>query len=382
MTVTEQNNTDLFRLLSSVFEALDKLGSTIIQPWFETHDRAVQFLQKERNIKEPQLSENISILEAPLRYSYDKLERIQLLNLAIKIKKEKLDQRNIEKLIEFHTKEFEWIPTDMGDGIPWNKEYFRKRLKKLIVDNSEVKLQEIENEQKELCQKREGLMGELNLPPYIKNLFDTISETAFFRLHRRYAFAQTSFYTLNLQSEVAHRMEIPLESFNYLVPSEIQGFLLDNIPIKSTIIDERKQCAMLYSTDGKLEVLEGNRAVNLLSQEIEENIDYDVAQTQGKCAYPGKIKGSVKVIMTRSDLNKIVNGDILIATQTTPQLIYPVLNRIGGIITEEGSLTCHAALISIENKIPCLVGVKHATKIFKDGENVILNSQKEIVIRK
>jgi pyruvate,water dikinase len=60
---------------------------------------------------------------------------------------------------------------------------------------------------------------------------------------------------------------------------------------------------------------------------------------------------------------------------TTPDIV-PFLNRVKGIITDEGGLTCHAAIIAREMKIPCLVATNNSTKIFNNSENILLNANK------
>ena len=58
---------------------------------------------------------------------------------------------------------------------------------------------------------------------------------------------------------------------------------------------------------------------------------------------------------------------------------YPYIKKAKGIITDEGGITCHAAIISRELKIPCVVGTKVATQVLKDGDEVELNADEGII---
>lgn len=93
---------------------------------------------------------------------------------------------------------------------------------------------------------------------------------------------------------------------------------------------------------------------------------------QGRTAYGGRVEGNVNVVIKTSDFCKFQEGDILVTHMTTPKFT-PIIKKSKGIITDEGGITCHAAIVARELKIPCVVGVKSATKRLKDGVKVVLN---------
>ena len=93
------------------------------------------------------------------------------------------------------------------------------------------------------------------------------------------------------------------------------------------------------------------------------------------------IKGNVIIIKDKKDLvlkHKLIKNKIVVAIQTTPHFI-PYLKHAKAIITDEGGITCHAAIISRELKIPCIVGTKHATHILKDGDFISINMSKGVI---
>lgn len=96
---------------------------------------------------------------------------------------------------------------------------------------------------------------------------------------------------------------------------------------------------------------------------------------QGQGASPGIVTGVVKIIKNIKELDKIKNGEILVASMTNPDFV-PAMKRVAGIITEKGGQTSHAAIVSRELGIPCIVGVPKATLILKDGEVVTINGTK------
>lgn len=93
---------------------------------------------------------------------------------------------------------------------------------------------------------------------------------------------------------------------------------------------------------------------------------------KGLPASPGIVPGKIKVVPSSEDIEKIVKGDILVTKMTNPDWV-PVMKKSTAIITDEGGITCHAAIVSRELGIPCVVGTMNATTLLKDGQKVTVN---------
>ncbi len=72
------------------------------------------------------------------------------------------------------------------------------------------------------------------------------------------------------------------------------------------------------------------------------------------------------------------DGDVLVCKMTTPEYV-PLMKRAAAIITDEGGILSHAAIIAREMKIPTVIGTKSATKVFKDGDEVEVDADVGIV---
>ncbi len=93
---------------------------------------------------------------------------------------------------------------------------------------------------------------------------------------------------------------------------------------------------------------------------------------QGIAASPGIASGKVKIVKKMSDLDKIQKGDILVTEMTNPDMVV-TMQKSDAIITDEGGSTSHAAIVSREMGIPCVVGTKQATSLLKDGQIVTVD---------
>ena len=81
----------------------------------------------------------------------------------------------------------------------------------------------------------------------------------------------------------------------------------------------------------------------------------------------------MKIIHNVNEVKKVKKGDILVAGMTSPKYMPAIFNS-SAIITDDGGLTCHAAIIARELKKPCIIGTKVATNILNDGDLVEVNA--------
>lgn len=98
----------------------------------------------------------------------------------------------------------------------------------------------------------------------------------------------------------------------------------------------------------------------------------------GNIAFKGKVVGIVKIVKTPNDVDKVKEGDILVSQMTFPAFIV-AMRRAVAFVTDEGGITCHAAIVAREMKKPCIIGTKIATKVLKDGDLVEVDAERGIV---
>jgi len=100
---------------------------------------------------------------------------------------------------------------------------------------------------------------------------------------------------------------------------------------------------------------------------------------KGLPASPGVYAGKAKIVLSPEDAaKKIQKGDILVTKMTNPDWV-PYMRLAGAIVTDEGGMTCHAAIVSRELGIPCIVGSKEATKLLRDGETYTIDARSGVI---
>ena len=130
-----------------------------------------------------------------------------------------------------------------------------------------------------------------------------------------------------------------------------------------------------FAIEGKDIFIVQTRAITTMEKRFELK---DVEQIKGEAilsglaASPGVASGKVKIVHTLDDLQKIQAGDVLVTKMTNPDMVV-TMQKSSAIVTDEGGLTAHAAIVSREMGIPCVVGTKEATGKLKDGEIVTVD---------
>jgi pyruvate,water dikinase len=123
---------------------------------------------------------------------------------------------------------------------------------------------------------------------------------------------------------------------------------------------------------------EGEDMVSVNSSASAHEVEAGDILLKGLSASPGIAIGKVVKVMDINELNKVKKGDILVTTMTTPDMV-PAMQRAAGIVTNEGGTTCHAAIVSRELGIPCIVGTVEATDILSDGMDVTIDANLGVV---
>lgn len=117
------------------------------------------------------------------------------------------------------------------------------------------------------------------------------------------------------------------------------------------------------------------RPVTTLGKEMAQEEVHDAGElvVEGLGASPGIAKGKVKVAHSMDELSRMEKGDILVTKMTNPDMV-PYMKIASAIVTNEGGLTSHAAIVSRELGVPCIVGTGDATEKLQDGQLVTVDA--------
>ncbi|MBS3175886.1 hypothetical protein J4457_01475 [Candidatus Woesearchaeota archaeon] len=258
-----------------------------------------------------------------------------------------------------HVQEFSWVGMMHFWGEPYNEE---KCIRDIVHMNHQ--------QEHEITP-----VTHVGLPESIRWLQPHIKEIVYLRNYFAEMGAILTYQSFEFLEKASQRLGLSWGDARWLSLEEfIEGLQGKSRPTKE-ILEERKKAYGLIYFKGKNSILTGEllqkMLVPLLS--LEKNITL-----KGLIAHPGKIQGKAKIILTPEDLSKIEKGDILVATETTPDFL-PAISSSAAIVTDMGGIISHAAIVAREFKKPCVVGTRTATQTFKDGDMIEVDAEKGIV---
>ncbi|HEY4505559.1 MAG TPA: PEP-utilizing enzyme [Candidatus Paceibacterota bacterium] len=173
------------------------------------------------------------------------------------------------------------------------------------------------------------------------------------------------------------------DSIDTLIPEESRSFLtIEEIVSKRyPALDEigRRKKSHIYTNDTLTTGVKFSDFLKINNLRLEEDSSVNnVDEFSGSIAYKGKVTGKVRIVLEFKDMFKFNEGEVLVSSMTVPDFL-PVMKKAIAFITDEGGITCHAAIIAREMKKPCIIGTKIATQVLKDGDMVEVDAENGIV---
>ena len=287
-------------------------------------------------------------------------------------------EKKIWKIILAHTRRYAWVHY-VYEGPAGDEIYFIDILKdyaKRGVDPAK-ELAKYKREKEDLRQKQIETIKELKLNDYERHIIEAARDFVFFKAYRRELQTWSYYHMEFLLKEIAKRLHLTLKQVRMMLPEEVVTALKTG-KVNHNLLNERLK-SVVYGYKPERFCWVGKSAKDFTRREIkaEEKIKM-VDKLSGEVASPGKAKGEVAIINAPEDIKKMKAGNILVSFSTNPNLM-PAIRQASAIVTDEGGLTCHAAIVSREMGIPCVVGTKIATQVLKDGDRVEVDANKGIV---
>lgn len=339
-----------------------------------------------------------SILSTPLEKSFVAKEEKEFLNIAEKIftrpkvrkifkttklgsleRKIKKQDPKIFKLLFSHFQKWAWLPYGYK-GPAYTFLDFLERWQTLVCENASPKglLAEISDKEKNLARKQKEYLAKLKFNSHQLKLIKLAQRLAFVEDLGKEALSHGMYCYEPFFREVAKCLGLTLEQVWAMNAWEIEKFLRKGTTPKKELLARTKE-AIAFSDRKKYIVWTGKKARDFFNKIPKEKIiPKKIKEFLGISACPGKAKGVVKIIEAPKDMIKMKQGDILVSKATSPSLV-PAMKKAAAIITNSGGLTCHAAVVSRELNIPCIVGTKIANRVLKDGDIIEVDATKGIV---
>ncbi len=359
--------------------------------WFRISDqyldKIIKRLEKHNlNFNELQTISTCSI------QTFTNREKIDLLKIAIKILENEIAKKIIQegrfeefqKIPEYNLltelkKEYHWIPFGHVGPELFDEQHYFNEIKKLIEENIDLKeeLEKTINFYPNIRKKQQEIYNKYNIDEETKTMIRNLHLLCIMQDDRKELIGRSHVnWTNNLMGKIGLLFNLqPHEAAN-IYPNDIENALLNN---KISLGLYRKE----KESNKNFKITEPDGYTVYFDEDAQEFLDIilgkeDKKELTGMTACEGFAKGKVKVLLDANEGKKMEKGNILVTTMTTPDFV-PFMGKAAAIITDEGGVTCHAAIVSREMGIPCIVGTDNATEILKDGDLVEVDATNRII---
>ncbi|MBI4262332.1 hypothetical protein HY624_02295 [Candidatus Uhrbacteria bacterium] len=322
-------------------------------------------LERLQRIDRERASEYLEILSAPVKYSFFQEEELELLK---------------GRFVD-HARKYRWLLNSYGGNRVLTAKYFTDKLKELLRKGSAAsRIRKIHAARARNVARKQELKRRLHLTRQDMWMAEQLAQSIWWQDHRKAYIWRMNYYWDILLHEIAKRRDWSFDDLLWCWPKEIlhiaKGSRVDRALIRS-----RKTYYVNELSEHGIKHIYGAKAkkyiATYLSRETEQTTELHglaVSKGDGKA-----VRGRVTIVQNPFvDGKKMKQGDILVAAMTSPEFIV-VMKKASAIITDHGGMTSHAAIVSRELGIPCIVGTKHATKILKSGDRVEVDVAKGIV---
>lgn len=334
-------------------------------------------------------------LTAPVTPSFINEEQIALLRLTASIKNRRLFSRGssstiwknirrahpvLTKLIEAHTKRYFWIRNNYADGEPMTPPDFVREIRAIFTSgiNPRHEAQAIVSTPKRNKAGKARVLATLKPGPKLTALIrvnESFTGWQDARKKRTFLFSATATMLLKRASQLT---EYTLGELKYLVEPELSALLAGKRAPTRAECRRRRQSSLFYHRGNSIDVVSGPAASRFFKRFLAFQKSEQVEDFRGLPANRGVATGIARVIKSVQEMNRVKPGDILVAVMTRPDYI-SAMKRAAAIVTNEGGITSHAAIVSRELRIPCVIGTKIATEVIHDGDLVEVNGNHGVV---
>jgi len=378
-----------YLVVGSVAYMTDSFMSTGTEDWLET---LISNELEKSAVNNREITKYVRTLTSPVHLSFTLEAEYELLKTALAISiscpkllsyaqlKPKLRQQ-VQKLEH----RFHWIQNNYYNVHYITAEEFYQEIVKIIneANKNKTTIKKIINQkEKELAQLQEGrqkLMNSLPLSSYAKKVLEIARLFSKWKDVRKSGVYRGMYYFDLFLEEVARRTNYSKRETTFMIFDEMKDVLFKKKEIHQELAQRAQQCFFAVTAEGYF-IVGGKdaKAYFVLSHSPEQ--EQEVMEIRGVAASPGYARGRVRIIRKTEEMKEFQVGEMLVTNQTTPEFM-PIMKKAAAIVTEQGGITSHAAIVARELGKPCVIGTKIATSALRDGEVVEVDANNGIVRR-
>ena len=350
-------------------------------PWYIAEynlitDRIKEKLQH-KNIEEIiDINNAVAVLSFPVKKAMFQEEQKDFFELC-KLARDKKDYKD---KAEKYLKQYAWMKTFIILPLePLSVQELDKRIKDALKEDF-ISQHEMQEKQKAENKKTaDKLLGKLKDEELV-SIIEQARELGWLLTFSVEIVIRSCSKLIPFYKILSKELKVDYLQWNNLKSEEIKDILQGKLKTSDKELDERSEGYVFLIENEKEKIIVGENAKKM-AEWIDENvgrIDKDIKEIKGQSVSSGLVEGRVRIILTPKESYKLEKGEILVCSMTSPDYI-SAMKKAAAVVTDEGGLLSHAAIVSRELGKPCVVGTKIATKVLKDGDLVEVDANRGIV---
>lgn len=274
---------------------------------------------------------------------------------------------DVKRLLNLHCTRFRWLTTNELDSQPFSVRDYYHELKQLVTNpvpatatNSSSLTKRIDES---LGEKEREFLKLLNRHILIDNYTGEL-------------YAKLDFV---MQDRLSRQFSMSFRDITWYTFEELERLVKNGTKLSAARLRARRKHRVMIQINGETKCFYSSGDVEKIRSllRVTRNLA-KVTRIIGIVASNGVATGTAKVVRAVKDMRKVEAGDVLVAPTTRVDLMSAIL-KCSAIVTDTGGITSHAAIVSRELKIPCIVGTEIATQVLTDGDLVEVNATEGFV---
>lgn len=309
-------------------------------------------------------------------------ERWKLMKIAKKFfsSKENLEKLSpvSKKIIEKHLDKFAYINRGLATSKPYSFVDIIERIKEIkkqVVEGKSIDSMIHESSEGKIKKDFRWALDKIKPRQDFLRIIKQCRRHSYFRNVRVESFFNADYGISFAYAEVARRAKFNPDWVMEISIQEMMDSLLKNKPLPSRLEMERrlKDYAMIVK-NGKTTLITNKSEIKKLAKKYSVDVKR-TEEIQGVVAcIGGIIRGKAKICLDKNEIGKVKRGDILVAQFTTPDFV-PAMEKAVAIVADQGGLSSHAAIVSRELGVPCIMATKNGTRIIHDNDLIEVNAK-------
>ncbi len=310
-------------------------------------------------------TEYFTIVTAPRYQSVAYVEQFDMLRLAKMVRRLGIKNPQAVYLLKQHADKYCWMSYGwVGPSISYSN-FFSALKKSLSNKNISSTLLAKQRQRLTVIHKQKNILQKISLAD--RRLVELLRYLGESKSRRVDAHSLTCYWADKMLKEIGQRVGLSLRQMRMVSPFHIPGLFNK---LHKELFDSEYLLVIYWYEKKHLIKLVGKKAEQYNKYLKKHLPKAKLADSfNGQLAYPGLVKGLVRLVLSAKDMKKFRKGEILVTRMTDPSYL-PIMRLASAFVTDVGGITCHAAIVARELKKPCLIGTKVATSILKNGDKV------------